>query len=228
MRTFTITYIGVLTLVMPILFIDCAHAPAQPESEAKFLRSDNPWGYAQAKSTPPYPQSSIQKRNNSNNNQIMPTVNPQYGKQTGYLAVMPLQGDQKLPSDIKSHLNLLCESVRDVAVTATSYKVMTSENIFTILQDKHIDYNKCAGTQCEVEYGRALGADKLVIGNISYVEGVYYLNFSLYDVPTALDTTTLRRECKGCGFYKIMKLVEGMSFELFGLAGESRVTRSSP
>ncbi len=147
---------------------------------------------------------------------------PSYAEgRRGYLAVMPLQGSASLPKDVKSNLNLLCEGIRGVAVTETSYKVMTSENIFSILHDKHINPNKCAGAQCEVDYGRALGADKLVVGTISYIEGIYYLDFSLYDVATALETTNSRRECKRCDFDKLNKLVESMSLELFGVTGES-------
>ncbi len=49
---------------------------------------------------------------------------------------------------------------------------MTRENVFAILKDKGIDPTKCADVACEVEYGRILQADKLVVGELSYVEGI--------------------------------------------------------
>ncbi len=132
------------------------------------------------------------------------------------LAVMPLSGGPGLPADVRSNLDLFADAIRSVAVSA-HYQVMTKENIFAILHDKGINPNACAGAQCVVSYGRALQADKLVVGNIKYIQGIYYLDLELYDVPTGFETNSKQPECKGCGFDKLLQLVRQTSLELFGL-----------
>ncbi len=132
----------------------------------------------------------------------------------GDLAVLDIRKGTELPAGI--NVELLSKFVREVAVKTTSYRVMTKENVFAILHDKGIDPNKCDEVECEVEFGRVLQADKLVVGELSFIDGIYYLTLSMYDTPTAAIDNTISRECSGCSFNDLIKLVTSTSEELFG------------
>jgi len=135
-------------------------------------------------------------------------------ERTGDMAVLDIRAGTKLSEEVK--LELLTNVVREVAVKATRYRVMTRENVYVILTDKGIDPKKCVDVVCEVEFGRVLQADKLVVGELSFVASIYYLSLSLYDTPTAAIDKQLSRECPGCTFNDLMGLVRTVSGELFG------------
>ena len=142
---------------------------------------------------------------------------PTYAQErTGDLAVLDVRAGTKLPAEI--NLALLSQIVREEAVKATSYRVMTKENIFAILQDKGIDTSKCADVECEVQYGRVLQADKLVVGEVNLVGSTYYLSLNLYDTPSAAIDKSITKECERCTFRQLVAQVREAAKGLFGVA----------
>jgi len=137
-------------------------------------------------------------------------------ERSGDLAVLDIRAGANLPQGLD--LDLLGQILREEAVKATGYRVMTRENIFAILQDKGIDLSKCADMECEVQYGRILQADKLLSGKLTLVGTTYYLSLNLYDTPTAAIDKSLTRDCKGCDFSQLLSVVRDSAKELFGAA----------
>jgi len=134
-------------------------------------------------------------------------------ERSGDLAVLDFKAGTGLTTEI--NLGLLGQVLREEAVKATSYRVMTKENIFAILQDKGIDLSKCADVECEIQYGRILQADKLVVGEVNLVGSAYYLSLNLYDTPTAAIDRSVTKDCEGCGFRQLVSLVRDAAQELF-------------
>lgn len=111
--------------------------------------------------------------------------------------------------------DFLAEVVREEAARLTSYRIMTKENVTVILRDKGIDPAGCTKTECAVEIGRDLQADKLVAGSVILIKGIYYIRLSLYDVSSASIDKSVSRECKNCEFDRIVSMVREMCNELF-------------
>lgn len=136
------------------------------------------------------------------------------GEREGDLAVLDIKRGEGVRKDV--NVDFLTRVLRETAANLTNYRVMTKENVMVILQDKGIDPTKCADVECEVEYGRILQADKLVVGHLEIIEGVYYLSLSLYDAPSASIEKSVSRECEGCAFKKLLEMVRDAGMELFG------------
>ena len=60
------------------------------------------------------------------------------------------------------------------------YEIMTRENMMQILKDNGKDAS-CIEGSCEVEVGRNIGADIIVLGDLMKMDGVYYLTLKLYE-----------------------------------------------
>lgn len=127
------------------------------------------------------------------------------------LAVIPVMG-KGLPESVNTEF--LWKIVIESCATQTSYRVMTKENVFVILRDKNIDPSKCSEAECAVEYGRILQADKLIVLEVNYIEGIYYVAMSLYDVSTASVENAISDECKKCNFNELVKLTRELTEKL--------------
>jgi hypothetical protein len=132
------------------------------------------------------------------------------------LAVLNIQKGENIPKEIDT--NLLRRLVMGEAQKITNYRIMTDENVFAILRDKGIDPNKCGEFECAVEYGRLLQADKLIVGSLSLVQGIYYFSLTLYDTASASIDNSVTRKCENCRFEDLVSLAKSSTRELFGKA----------
>jgi len=135
------------------------------------------------------------------------------GGREGDIAILEVQFSGKAPTFL--NLGFLTRKIREAAVKYTNYRVMTEENVFAIIEDKKIDLSKCKEAECVVEYGRMLQADKLVSTTLTYSEDMYYLIVELYDIRTAAIERSVSKQCKGCGFNELVKVVTRVARELF-------------
>ena len=139
-------------------------------------------------------------------------------RREGDLAVLEFTRGKNLPAEINTEF--LRGVVMEEATKLTNYRVMTRENVFAILRDKNIDLSKCTDIECAVDYGRVLQADKLVVGSLDYIQGIYYLKLVLYDTPSASIDNSITRKCEGCNFDDLVKLVRSCAMELLaGISG---------
>jgi hypothetical protein len=132
----------------------------------------------------------------------------------GDIAVLNFIRGKDVPESVNT--DFLRRIVMEEAARLTSYRVMTQENVFAILRDKGIDPNKCGDVECAVEYGRVLQADKVVVGYIEFIEGVYYLSLLLYDASSASVEKSVSRECENCPFKGLIEKTKDACKELFG------------
>jgi hypothetical protein len=140
----------------------------------------------------------------------------------GDLAVLEIRKGKGVPEEINT--DFLRGVVMEEAARITNYRVMTKENVFAILRDKNIDLSRCSDIECEVDYGRVLQADKLVVGSLDYIQGVYYLKLALYDTPSASIDNSITRRCEGCSFDDLVKLVRSCAMELLtGISGRKEL-----
>lgn len=114
----------------------------------------------------------------------------------------------------KQQVEFLCDDIREMAVGLTDYRVMTRENIFSILKDKKVDLSKCAEAECEIEFGRMLQTDKLITSSLLYSGNSFYIKIKLYDVLTASIEKAVSQECKGCDFSYLRQSIENCIKEL--------------
>lgn len=128
----------------------------------------------------------------------------------GDIAVLPVRVQGLSPLNAE----LLWKAILEVCAVNTSYRILTKENVFAILKEKEIDINQCSEAQCSVEYGRMLQADKLIVGEVNYIEGIYYVNLQLYDISSAAVENAVSDECKGCDFNKLLKLITQLTSQL--------------
>jgi len=128
----------------------------------------------------------------------------------GDIAALPLKTHGLPPSSDE----LLWKAVLEVCAVSTSYRVLTKENVFAILKEKEIDINECSEAQCSIEYGRILQADKLITGEVDFIEGIYYVSLNLYDVASATVENAVSDECRGCNFNQLLKLIKQLTARL--------------
>jgi len=136
-------------------------------------------------------------------------------RREGDLAVLNFIRGKGVPETVNT--DFLRRIVMEEAARLTNYRVMTEENVFAILSDKGVDPTRCVEFQCAVEYGRLLQADKVVVGSIEFIEGIYYLNLSLYDAPSASVDRSITRECEGCSFRGLVEKIRETAKEVFGV-----------
>ena len=94
------------------------------------------------------------------------------------LAVLELSAPG-LPGEVRL---LLADQAREGALEALGpgFLVLTRENMAEVLQDSGMDI-ACATGECEVEIARSIGADYVVTGSVTMVEGLYFLNLKLHE-----------------------------------------------
>ncbi len=143
------------------------------------------------------------------------TMAKKMSEREGDIAVLPL----KAKGLSSSNVELLWNTMLEVCAVNTPYRVMTKENVFVILREKEIDPSQCSEAQCSVEYGRMLQVDKLITGEVSLVEGVYYVILNLYDLSSAAVENAVSDECKGCDFNRLLKLIKELTKKLVEVLG---------
>lgn len=82
----------------------------------------------------------------------------------------------------KNNLPILAAQSRAAAaavLNSEGYIVITRENMLQILEDMGKDIS-CIDGLCEVEIGRNIGADYIVVGDVIKIEGQYVLTLQLY------------------------------------------------
>ena len=137
------------------------------------------------------------------------------------LSVLEFQGD-----DVEdSVLSKLSDQTRIAAVQMLppeQYLIMTRENMMQILSDMGKDAS-CLTGACEVELGRNVGADFIVTGNLSQMEGTYILTINLYTTDTGALLNSI--EVQDSSLLNLKNKTQSRSRALFakglGLSGPS-------
>jgi len=100
------------------------------------------------------------------------------------VAVLELGGD--LSDGV---LGMISDEVRSGALDALQgqpYSVMTRENTLSLITDMGLDTEVCAAeANCEVDFGRNIGASLVISGSVIEVEGTQMMTLKLFETATA-------------------------------------------
>ncbi len=79
----------------------------------------------------------------------------------------------------------LGDRLRDELVVLNKFKVIARDVMMNkLLEEQSLQLSGCTSTECIVQAGNILGAEKVVGGSVSKVEGVYYVSIKIVDVET--------------------------------------------
>jgi TPR repeat protein len=94
------------------------------------------------------------------------------------VAVLEFQG-VGVPNEV---LLLLSDQSRESALNSLGdeYSVITRENMLEIMRDLGKDLS-CVEGECEVVIARNIGADLVVSGTVTLLDGIYFLNLKLHE-----------------------------------------------
>ena len=98
------------------------------------------------------------------------------------IAVLDLTNSTDLGESERLYLT---DTVRMAALSLPrdGYLIMTRENILVLLPPG-VDLTTCTGTACEIEFGRLVGADFIVSGELLFVGTNYRVSLRLHDVTS--------------------------------------------
>lgn len=100
-------------------------------------------------------------------------------------------------------------------VATGRYRVVAAEERDRLLAQQEFALSDCSDQECQVEIGRLLAADEVVVGNVGLFQGRYLLSMALLDVESG---QTLRT---GSEMYETVDaLVRGAEYIAYLIAGD--------
>jgi hypothetical protein len=137
------------------------------------------------------------------------------------IAVLEFTGPALPPS----LLLLLSDQAREGALESlgTGFLVLTRENMAEILSDSGMELS-CASGECEVELARNIGADYVVSGSVTMVEGLHFLNLKLHE--SAKGSLVSSRTSKASRGAELVELARSESVELLLPIAPAKVERT--
>jgi len=108
-----------------------------------------------------------------------------------YIAVLDVHGE--VSEAVKMQLADETRSGALQALPLSQYKILTRENMLSLLKDMQKDPN-CLEGQCEIDIGRNIGADFIVSGQVLQIEGTYLYSMKLHDTASGALIGTQRIE----------------------------------
>lgn len=113
----------------------------------------------------------------------------------------------------KSEGGLIVDLVFSALVSAKRYRVLDRGQRDNILKEIEFSYSQCADEKCQLEIGRLLAADRIVVGSLGKVGQRYILNAKMLDVQTGEALSTAYRI-----FSSLEALVDGTEQVALSLA----------
>jgi tetratricopeptide (TPR) repeat protein len=92
--------------------------------------------------------------------------------------------DFSIENMAKSDGRLIVDLVFSALVSARKYRVLDRGQRDNILKEVEFSLSACADEKCQLEIGRLLAADKIVVGSLGKVGQRYILNAKMLDVRT--------------------------------------------
>ncbi|MBN1648149.1 MAG: hypothetical protein JW874_08960 [Spirochaetales bacterium] len=109
--------------------------------------------------------------------------------------------DLKVENMPESEGRLISDLLGSTFISATSVRVIGREQREQIMKEMEFSMSGCVDEACQLEIGRLLAADGIVIGSIGNVGNRYILNIKLLDVQTSEAISTS---------YKIFKSLDAL------------------
>jgi len=100
-------------------------------------------------------------------------------------------------------------------------KVIEEETLKLVFERQGMNQSDlCDSTQCQVEIGKLVQAQKMVVGEISKIGETYLLTLRLTDIQTGSVDASIRRECR-CGEDQLPALADQAALEIRRYYGEA-------
>ncbi len=96
------------------------------------------------------------------------------------------------------------------------YDVIDRANRDAILSEQGFQLKDCVDEECRVQAGRLLGVGKIVVGNISKIGEVYYINVQLINVETAMVEKSALDKCVGT-IDALFEAIENAALDIAGI-----------
>jgi len=126
----------------------------------------------------------------------------------------------------ESELLMLSERLRVELVSAGGFQVLERERVESILKEQGFQMSPCSATECAIEVGQLIGADKMVSGSVGRVGSQYSIIIRLINVETGAIERTAVKDCRCQIEDLMMTTVRQAAGELAG--SQSDTTRVVP
>lgn len=120
------------------------------------------------------------------------------------LAVMDLAGKGAVGRETAG---MLSDVLRAVLVNAGHFRVINRTQMETILKEQQFSLSECAGSECSVEVGRLLSAQRIVTGSLSRLGKSFLVTVQITNVETGEIMRIGSEQCT-CGVEDLPRVVE--------------------
>ena len=96
----------------------------------------------------------------------------------------------------KTEASVFMDFVTSLITQTGKYTVIDKAQRLALLQEMEFSYSDCADEKCQLEVGRLLAANQIVVGSIGKVSNRYFLNMKLVEVETARTVNTASKMYK--------------------------------
>jgi len=138
------------------------------------------------------------------------------GEERTRVAVMDIRGNLK-----EEMLILITNAIIDGIVSTGKFDVIDRTNRDKILKEQGFQHTPVVDESTRVEVGKILGVQKIITGDVSFIEGTYFLSIQLLDVETGRIEGSEIEKCF-CSFPKMLERSSYLGKRLMGIKEEIR------
>jgi len=135
------------------------------------------------------------------------------GEEKPFVAILDLE-----PIDVEeSMVKVLSDYLRTALAKTEKFTVVVREDMDVILKEQGFQLSGfCTQTECAVEIGQLLGAEKLFIGTLGKVGDTYSTTLKLFDVETGKMERSETELCKKCSKDELFISAENLARKMVG------------
>ena len=135
------------------------------------------------------------------------------GEEKPFVAILDLE-----PIDVEeSMVKVLSDYLRTALAKTEKFTVVVREDMDLILREQGFQLSGfCTQTECAVEIGQLLGAEKLFAGTLGRVGDTYSTTLKLFDVETGKMERSETELCKKCSKDELFISAENLARKMVG------------
>ena len=107
----------------------------------------------------------------------------------------------------------LTDRFRSEIVRTNAFLVVSRSQMKAILDEQSFQMGGCTSTECAVEIGQMLNAQKIVVGTIGKIHTTFTVDISIIDVETARIEKSVNRDHKG-NIDGLLPILKEIAFEM--------------
>jgi hypothetical protein len=134
------------------------------------------------------------------------------------IGVLDLTSENVPPAEVR----LLSDRLRVELFNTGQFTVVERERMEEILREQGFQQSGCTATECVVQIGRLLGADKMVAGSVGRVGEMYTISLRIVNGETGALERTAVKDCR-CSIEDVLTTsIAQVAAELAGTAASAR------